>query len=444
MKAFIDKYFLLENTTGEAIYKQYKTQIPLVDYDCHFCIDDIVSNKTYENLTQFYITNSPKRMQFLCDMQGRNIFADESISDYDIFAMYVDALEEQIGNPEYVLFHLFVQKFFGYHGPIRSADTEQIWEQCNRKLYYPNMCVRRMIEENNIHYLNIAQNLTDDLTPYKTLENEPLENTIVTPYIDLFAPDDESIQVLRSITGKSIQSFADYTAALEQRLAVFKESGCVSIKHCFDSYRYIPAEDITIQKADRLISTILNDGNLSEEEYNFYQNYMIYYLTSLCHTHNLVFMVDFIHTEVREIGTLLTTLSTQNEQSVPKMLVYTDGEYPVPLHNFMSQYEPNPLRSSSFQWQIHYDLNPGFIPQMPDMLKQQVIRSNFSKVMCISSGQSNFLNLAYNDIYRRYLCNTIGKLIEDGFYSKDFSFIENIVENICCNNAISFFLDSGN
>ncbi|HCV55756.1 MAG: glucuronate isomerase [Galactobacillus timonensis] len=51
----------------------------------------------------------------------------------------------------------------------------------------------------------------------------------------------------------------------------------------------------------------------------------------------------------------------------------------------------------------------------------------------------SFLSYACHDYYRRILCNLVGTWVEDGEYPQDEKRLEQIIRNICYDNAIAYF-----
>jgi glucuronate isomerase len=51
----------------------------------------------------------------------------------------------------------------------------------------------------------------------------------------------------------------------------------------------------------------------------------------------------------------------------------------------------------------------------------------------------SFLSFPRHEYFRRILCNTLGKDMENGEIPADFDLVGKMVEDICYNNAKSFF-----
>ena len=52
----------------------------------------------------------------------------------------------------------------------------------------------------------------------------------------------------------------------------------------------------------------------------------------------------------------------------------------------------------------------------------------------------SFLSYPRHELYRRILCNMLGNLVENGLYpASEIKTLEKIVEDVCYNNAASYF-----
>jgi len=56
-----------------------------------------------------------------------------------------------------------------------------------------------------------------------------------------------------------------------------------------------------------------------------------------------------------------------------------------------------------------------------------------------ATGSRSLLSYACHDYYRRILCNLVGTWVEDGEYPQDEKRLEQIIRNICYDNAIAYF-----
>lgn len=51
----------------------------------------------------------------------------------------------------------------------------------------------------------------------------------------------------------------------------------------------------------------------------------------------------------------------------------------------------------------------------------------------------SFLSYACHEYFRRILCNLVGIWVEDGEYPQDEKRLEQIIRNICYDNAMAYF-----
>lgn len=435
MKAFIDKTFLLNNQTGIHMYHQYCENIPIADYHCRLSARDIADNKTYENLTAFFIFNNPKRLQTIYTYHKKTPESASSWTDYDYFSMYIQAIEHAIGSPEYIICHMELEYFFGYSGPVSSKEAEKIWDFCNRKLAYPHMCMQRILTDHNVHYLNIEEELCADLTAYETLNNNPLPQTTITPLIRFDFPDTLQLNAL-SLLGFTIHSYDDYLDAIAGRIQSFKNCGCVSLLFSM-SFCHTSLQEGHDLNSRLIFDKLLHEHPLSAFEYAFLQKELLQYILVLCRKHSLILLLDIPEDSLVQLAPLLCG---EMDDNGPKLLLYTDLEQLI-------KYTPHQqaistiFTNSNIQWQYPFPQSLKLLPEIPDMLQNQMLITNLSQCLCSASGAHEFSFLCHLDYYRRHLSNILGDYIENGFYPKDFAFIETMLENICYHNVIDLFLD---
>ena len=54
-KTFLDEDFLLQTDAARTLYHEFAKQMPIIDYHNHLPPDQIVSDKTFDNLTQIWL-----------------------------------------------------------------------------------------------------------------------------------------------------------------------------------------------------------------------------------------------------------------------------------------------------------------------------------------------------------------------------------------------------
>jgi len=76
------------------------------------------------------------------------------------------------------------------------------------------------------------------------------------------------------------------------------------------------------------------------------------------------------------------------------------------------------------------------------MIRQMNALSNlglFSRFIGMTTDSRSFLSFSRHDYFRRILCNLLGEDVEKGELPKDMGLLGSIVQDICYNNASSYF-----
>ena len=56
MREFMNEDFLLKTEISKELYHQYAKNMSIFDYHCHLNPKEIAENRSYENLTQIWLT----------------------------------------------------------------------------------------------------------------------------------------------------------------------------------------------------------------------------------------------------------------------------------------------------------------------------------------------------------------------------------------------------
>lgn len=76
------------------------------------------------------------------------------------------------------------------------------------------------------------------------------------------------------------------------------------------------------------------------------------------------------------------------------------------------------------------------------MINQLVSLANLSLLsnfIGMLTDSRSFLSYTRHEYFRRILCNLIGEWEENGEYPEDYEALEELIKNICYNNALKYF-----
>ena len=55
MKKFLNKNFLLQTDSSQALYHDYAKEMPIIDYHCHLPADQIADDINFKNISQAWL-----------------------------------------------------------------------------------------------------------------------------------------------------------------------------------------------------------------------------------------------------------------------------------------------------------------------------------------------------------------------------------------------------
>ena len=272
MKPFMDKDFLLETDTAKRLYHEYAAKVPIIDYHCHINPREIAENRRFENITQVWLGGDHYKWRLMRSNGVEEKYITGDATDREKFQKWAETLEKAIGNPLYHWSHLELRKYFNYQGDLNAETAEEVWGICNDILCRDDMRVRNIMEMSNVELIGTTDDPIDSLEWHKQIVEDKSFPVKVLP---MWRPDNATciekpeflsyIRKLESVSGVKIESFGDFTAALQKRLDYFQQNGCTGSDH---GLLYIPFRRASEEQLNAILLKGLNGEaiTLIEEE----------------------------------------------------------------------------------------------------------------------------------------------------------------------------------
>ena len=466
MKEFMGKTFQLSNPTAYMLYEEYAKNMPIIDYHCHLVPKDIWEDRKFKDLTEVWLVDGHYGDHYKWRlMRARGASEDYITGDrtnLEKYLKFAETIPYAIGNPIYHWVHLELRKYFGITKTLSSETALEIWEECNKKL--ETLTARKMIELNKVEVLCTTDDPIDSLEYHLKLKNDASFKTKVLP---TFRPDKainvdkadfaEYIEKLGSVAGISIHSMDDLERALVKRMDFFYEVGCRVTDHALDDLLYIPT---TINEANHTLLKALNKEELSVSEIAKFKSYLLVFLGKEYHKRGWAqqYHINTIRNNssrmMRILGAdtgfdsindcnfapslskLLDTLDSTDQ--LPKTVVYSLN----PKDNESLATICNCFNKPGIKNRIQYGSAWWFNDQLDGMRRQMTALANMGMIanfVGMLTDSRSFLSYPRHDYFRRLLCSYFGELIENGDYPANISFVGQIVQDICYNNAKEFF-----
>ena len=453
MKSFMDQDFLLSTETAKHLYHDIAEGMPIIDYHCHLDPKEIYEDRRFENITQVWLGGDHYKWRLMRSAGVDERFITGDAADREKFQKWAETIALSIGNPLYHWSHLELKNYFGYTGALNGDTAEEVWNLCNEKLQA--LSARKLIADSNVKALCTTDDPADSLEWHQKIAEDAAFNVKVLPS---FRPDRalgiEKADYLSYLERLGeIQSFAELTDVLKDRLAFFVSLGCRVSDHGLDAVPFAPASEAEIEEIfkKRLrgeLPTALETKQFKTalllalgREYHRLGIVMQLHFGVIRDNAKRVFRVigqdagvDSIGdaVSIRELAAFLNALDETD--ALPKTILYSlnpnDNAAIVSVMGaFQTGEAVSKVQHGSAWW--FNDHRRGMVDQLTNLAAGGYL-AGFVGMLTDSR---SFLSYARHEYFRRILCDLIGTWVENGEYPNDDAALRQIIRGVCCENA---------
>jgi glucuronate isomerase len=464
MKAFMDENFLLNSKTAEELYHNYAEKMPIIDYHCHLNPKEIAEDKRYRNITELWLGGDHYKWRAMRSNGVDERYITGDAPDKEKFIKWAETISYCIGNPLYHWTHLELRRYFGIEKLLSLDTAEEIWDRCNEILASGQLSARDLIKRSNVEVICTTDDPSDTLEYHKAIAADLSFKTKVLP---AFRPDKainidkegfaEYLTRLGKAADIGIRNLEDLKKALASRIQYFHEIGCRISDHAQDPVVFSEA---TAEEAAVIFEKALSGKTLTEIEIKKYKTYVLLFVGREYAKKNWVMQLhtgvlrsvnshmqkllgpdtgfDTIddRTFAEQLAKVLNALDKTNE--LPKTILYCinprDNEVlGTVIGCFQSGGIPGKMQFGSGWW---------FNDQKDGMIRQMTALANLgllSRFVGMLTDSRSFASYTRHEYFRRILCNLIGEWAENGEAPCDMKLLGRMVQDICYNNAVSYF-----
>lgn len=464
MKAFMDEHFLLSTKTAETLYFSYAANTPILDYHCHINPREIYENRRFDNIAQVWLGGDHYKWRLMRSFGIEEKYITGDASDKEKFLKWAECLGKAIGSPLFHWSHLELQKYFNYHGVLNKKTAETVWELCNQKLAEPSMSARNLILQSNVTLICTTDDPADTLEWHQKIADDDSFTVQVLP---AWRPDKamnlekdtylEYLHTLSDVSGVSVNTFADLKKALSRRMDFFHSMGCRVSDHGLEYAMYVPASEDKIEAVFK--KRLEGNGITREEELMFKTAFMLFagreyakrgWVMQIhygCKRDNNKLMFKQLgadtgfdcinnYTPSSELADYLNALVQTDE--LPKTILYSlnpndNQAIGTILGCFQDSSVTAKIQQGSAWW--FNDHKTGMQEQMISLANL----GNLSGFVGMLTDSRSFLSYTRHDYFRRIFCDLVGTWVENGEYPDDPEMLEEIVKDVCYNNAVRYF-----
>nr|WP_121273773.1 glucuronate isomerase [Pedobacter schmidteae] len=464
MKKFLDENFLLETKTAETLFHDYAKQMPVIDYHNHLIPEQIANDINFENITQVWLYGDHYKWRAMRANGIDEYYITGGATDLEKFKKWAETVPYTLRNPLYHWTHLELQRYFDIHEVLSADNAERIYHECTAKLQTPEYSVQNLLRKMKVETLCTTDDPLDSLEFHQKIKNDGVDIKVLPAFrpdkamnADDIAGLNTYINKLADLAGTAINDLDAYLSALKARHDYFAANGCSVSDHGLEQ---IYAEDYTLEEVKAIFGKIRNNHVLTLDEVLKFKSALLfefalwdhekgwvqqYHLGALRNNNNRLLsqlgpdtgfdsIGDF--SQAKQLSKFLNNLDSQNR--LAKTILYNLN----PADNELMATMIGNYNDGTVAGKVQWGSGWWFLDQKDGMIKQLNALSNMgllSRFVGMLTDSRSFLSYPRHEYFRRILCNLFGDDVEKGELPDDIEWIGQVVQDICYNNAKTYF-----
>jgi glucuronate isomerase len=462
---FLPDDFLLNSRTARRLYTAHAAPQPIFDYHCHLPPEQIAANHQFKNLWAIWLAGDHYKWRAMrTNGVPEELITGTTTSDYDKFLAWCRTVPLTFRNPLYHWSHLELRRYFGIDLIINEANAPKIWKLANEKLAQPGMSVHGILTRFKVAVVCTTDDPVDSLEHHIAIAKSGLKTRVFPTFrpdkallVDKPAAFNPWVDQLAARSGIAIGDLAGFLAALDDRHAFFHSLGGRISDHGME---FIPWDECSEAEAAAIFAQARAGRPATPAQWTKFGAYMMLYFGRLdakrgwtkqlhlgaLRNNNARLLqrlgadagVDSIgdFPQARTLARYLDTLDAAGE--LPKVVLYNLN----PADNYVFATMCGNFGDGSIVGKLQFGSGWWFLDQKEAMEWQMNALSQLgllSRFVGMLTDSRSFLSYVRHEYFRRILCNLIGGDVEAGLIPDDARAVGDMVENICFNNASTFF-----
>ncbi|UJF15663.1 glucuronate isomerase [Jeotgalibaca sp. MA1X17-3] len=464
---FINADFMLNNETGKHLYHRYAEKMPIFDYHCHLIPEWIAKDHEFKDITELWLSGDHYKWRAMRanGVPERKITGDASSEEK--FEAWAETAENTIGNPLFHWTQLELKRYFDIDDLLSKDNWKEIYDKANQILKDKKLTARKLIEMSNVTFIGTTDNPTDSLEYHDQISKDDSFHVKVAPSFrpdEAFHIDDERfvgfLDRMETIFGTRLTSYRQLKEQLQQRVNYFDERGTLASDHALENMVY---QEATKEEIETIFQKALNQETITKKEKEQYLTRILVDLGEMYEEKGWAMQIHFgalrnnneywynklgpdvgfdsLHDSVedgRHLNQLLNAMA--KNKKLPKMIIYNLN--PTQNHIVASAVANFQVNDEGIKNKVQFgagwwfnDTEQGMLRQM-ETLADHGLLMNFVGMLTDSR---SFVSYPRHEYFRRILCNYIGEQVELGKFPQNEELLKKLVENVCYNNAVSYF-----
>lgn len=466
--AFLDADYLLSNATARRLYDEVAQPLPIIDYHNHLSPQEIAENRTYPHLTEVWLSGDHYKWRAMRWAGIGEEFITGKADPYEKFLAWSRAVPRMLRNPLYAWTHLELRRYFGIDLLLNEHTAKEVWQEANRQLAH--MPVQNMLARYRVALVGTTDDPAQDLRHHRKLDRDFRDGKTNLRVAPSFRPDPAHNAIgdpqawnawvgrLEDQTGKRVDGLDSLLAALAHaRLEYVLVGGRASdhgLSHLPDCAPDEKLADAAVKKALKgEVPTQAERDALTLEvlracaQWNHAENWtMQLHLNPLRNVNRRLAMTlgadagcDVIGDERQANGLARFLGGLDGEGRLPQTILYNLN--PADNHVFAAiagafqgaGENPGHVQWGSAWWFL--DQEDGMRRQIDDLSSLGLL-SAFVGMLTDSRSPLSFVR---HEMFRRILCDAIGRDAESGRIPSDQAMLDELVSDVCYGNAKNYF-----
>lgn len=466
MKNFLDKNFVLETETAQALYHEHAKSLPIIDYHCHLDPKLIAEDYKFDNLGEIWLAGDHYKWRAMrTNGIDERFCTGKDTSDWEKFEKWAETVPYTMRNPLYHWTHLELKTAFGVEKILKPETAKEIYDICTAKLRTPEFSARGLMKHYNVEAVCTTDDPIDSLEYHIALKKEGFSVKVLPTWrpdkamaVEVAANFKAYVEKLSEVSGVTISNFPDLITALRKRHDFFASVGCKLSDHGIEEFY---AEDYTQSEIDTIFNKVYSGKELTGAEVIKFKSAMLvegaimdwekgwtqqFHYGAIRNNNTRLFnqlgadtgfdsIGDF--TIAKNMSKFFNRLDTDNK--LAKTIIYNLN----PRDNDLIATMIGNFQDGSVAGKIQFGSGWWFLDQKTGMEAQMNSLSNLgllSRFVGMLTDSRSFLSYPRHEYFRRILCNLIGNDVEQGLLpSSELPFLGQLVEDVSYYNAKNFF-----
>jgi glucuronate isomerase len=463
--SFLDDDFLLSGETARTLFHGVAERAPIVDLHNHLFATDIAGDRVYETLAELWLGDDHYKWRAMRLAGFDEQLITGNADPWDKFSAWAATVPRLIRNPLYIWTHLELRRVFGIDLPLSPATAREIWEEANRQL--PRWSTQTLLSHFAVSVVATTDEPGDDLAAHRRLRGQADGPPVMM--IPTFRPDaahqlldnppawNAWVDRLEVASQVRVEDLDSLLAALTRAYGRFAEMGGRASDHGLDCLPDLPRDqasaDAVVRQARLGVPAAAPERRVVALEVVALAGRLAFADESVLQLH-LGSMRDVSPRVVAQVGRDVGADAMGDERQAPGLARFLgglerDGTLPRTV-----LYNLNPADNAVFATVAGAFSRPGlasivqwgppwwFSDHEQGMRRQLDDLSQIGQLDCfvgMVTDSRSILSMTRHELFRRILCDVIGRDVDEGRIPADLDWCSTVVRNICVDNAVRYF-----